>query len=180
MITVNTILSLLAKTAGATIGNIEILTPVDLSAGNKKAGNVAAKRSTGSVMLFNNLKETTDPYVNRVLKTIKTDDFTGEWIKGTTYWHHTNECYSLAKHNTKEDYYLALHWNDCSNVEFYLNGEISTREAIASLMTPSGAKGLLDTSGTVFNVTNQVEHDDFVRIVKLENIVSLTANKQTI
>lgn len=174
------VLNILANTKGATIANIEILTTVELSAGNRKAGNVALKRSTGSIMLFNNLKETTDPYVNRVLKTIKTDEFTGEWIKGSTYWHHTDACYSLAKHNTKEDYYLALHWNDCSNVEYTLNGELSTKEAIAGLMTPSGAKALLDTSGTVFNVTNQVEHDDFVRIVKLENIVSLTANKQTI
>ena len=173
------LIDLLANTRGATIGNVEILTPVELSAGNRKA-NIAMKRSTGSIMLFNNLRDNTDPYVNRVLRTIKTDEFTGEWVKGKTFWHHTDECYSLAKHNTKDDYYPALHWNDCSSVEFTLNGKLSNREAIAVLMTPSGARDLLDTSGTVFNVTNQVEHDDFVRIVKLDNVINLTANKQTI
>ena len=177
----NELIALLADTKGATIGNIEILTPVILSASNKKAGNTAFKSTTGSVMLFNNLKDSTNPYVNRVLRTMKpAEGFNGVWVKKETYWHHTDECYSLAKHNTAETYYLALHWNSKSSVHFFLNGKPSDRVTIANLMTPSGAKDLLDTSGTVFNVTNQVEHDDFVRIVKLENVVSLHANKQAI
>jgi hypothetical protein len=174
------LVDLLANTKGSTLAQIETLTPVSLSAANKKAGVEAYKRTNGSVVLFNNLKDSTDPYVNRVLKSIeRAGGEVVEWQKGKSWWHHTAECYSLAKHNTKDDYYIALHWND-STVEFLLNGKVSNRKTVASFMTPSGAKELLDDSGVVFNVTNQVEVSDFIRVVKLENVVKLTAKKQTI
>jgi hypothetical protein len=174
------LIDLLANTKGATLANITTLTPVNLNAANKKAGIEIFKKTTGSVVLFNNLKDTTDPYVNRVLKSIKkSGDTLTEWKKGKSWWHHTEVCYSLAKHNDKDDFYIALHWND-SSVEFTLNDKKIDRLTVASYMTPSEAKKLLDDSGKVFNQTNQIEHDDFIRVVKLENVISLTANKQTI
>ena len=62
----NKIQNALNNVKGSTIAQIELLTPVTVSAANKKAGIVIEKQSTGSVMLFNNINDTTDPYLNKV------------------------------------------------------------------------------------------------------------------
>jgi hypothetical protein len=163
----NKIQNALNNVKGSTIAQIELLTPVTVSAANKKAGIVIEKQSTGSVMLFNNINDTTDPYLNKVLKTSNAESFE----KTATYFHHL-DTYSLCKHNTKDEYYLSLIWNN-SKADYFINGKLATREQVAQYQTPAEAKKTLDTSGVVVNVKNNIEHQAIFRIVKLENIKRL-------
>lgn len=152
---------------GSTIASIDTITPVSVAAQNRDAGIVIEKHTTGSVMLFNNINDTTDPYLNKVLKTSGAEGFE----KTATYFHHL-ETYSLCKHNTKPEYYLSLIWNNATSV-YYINGIESTREQVAQYQTPSEAKKTLDNSGIVYNKTNDVEHQAIFRVVKLDNIKRL-------
>lgn len=157
---------------GSTIAQIETVTPVAVSAANY--GIVIEKHTTGSVMLFNNINDTTDPYLNKVLKTSGADGFE----KTATYFHHL-DTYSLCKHNTKPEYYLSLIWNNAKSV-YYVNGIETTKEQVAQYQTPSEAKKTLDTSGIVHNVKNGIEHQAIFRVVKLDNIKRLAVAGQVI
>lgn len=159
---------------GSTIAAIETETPVTVSAANKKAGIVIVKNTAGSVMLFNNINDTTDPYLNKVLKTSGAESFE----KSATYFHHL-DCYSLCKHNTKDEFYLSLIWNS-AKADYFINGKLATREEVASFQTPSEAAKTLDTSGIVHNKTNDIEHAAIFRVVKLENIKRLAVAGQVI
>ena len=159
---------------GSTIANIDTVTPVTVSAENKKAGIVITKFTSGSVMLFNNINDTTDPYLNKVLKTSDAESFE----KSSTYFHHL-DCYSLCKHNTKDEYYICLIWNNAQSV-YFVNGIEATKEQVAQYQTPSEAKKTLDKSGIVYNKTNDVEHHAIFRVVKLDNIKRLAVAGQVI
>ena len=170
----NKIQTALESVKGSTIANIETITPVSVSAQNRDFGVVIEKHTTGSVMLFNNINDETDPYINKVLKTSGADQFE----KSSTYFHHL-DCYSLCKHNTKPEYYLSLIWNNSKSV-YYINGIESTKEIVAQYQTPSEAKKTLDNSGIVYNKTNDVEHSAIFRVVKLDNIKRLAVAGQVI
>lgn len=163
----NKIQTALESVKGSTIASIETVTPVTVSAANKKAGIVIEKQTTGSVMLFNNINDTTDPYLNKVLRSSGAESFE----KSETYFHHL-DCYSLCKHNTKDEFYLSLIWNSSKSV-YYINGIEADKITVAGYQTPSEAKKTLDSSGTVHNVKNGIEHAAIFRIVKLENIKRL-------
>lgn len=170
----NKIQTALNTVKGSTIATIETITPVSISAANKKAGIVIEKKTIGSVMLFNNIKDSTDPYLNKVLKTSGVDSFE----KSETYFHHL-DCYSLCKHNTKDEFYLSLIWNNSKSF-YFINGIESDKETVASYQTPSESKKTLDSSGIVHNVKNDIEHHAIFRVVKLDNIKRLTVAGQTI
>lgn len=159
---------------GSTIANIVINTPVTVSASNRDNGIVITKTSKGSVMLFNNINDTTDPYLNKVLKTSGADEF----VKTATYFHHL-DTFSLCKHNTKEEYYLSLIWNNAT-AQYFINGIEADKKTVAQYQTPSEAKKTLDDSGIVYNKTNDIEHKAIFRVVKLDNIVSLAVNGHTL
>lgn len=170
----NKIQNALNNVKGSTIAQIELLTPVTVSAANKKAGIVVEKKTTGSVMLFNNIQDSTDPYLNKVLKTSGAEMFE----KSATYFHHL-DCYSLCKHNTKDEFYLSLIWNS-SKSQYFINGKEADKIAVAGYQTPSEAKKTLDNSGVVHNVKNDIEHGAIFRIVKLDNIKRLAVAGQVI
>ena len=56
--------------------------------------------------------------------------------------------------------------------------ETMTAEQVAELMTPSGAKQLLDPATTHHNKTHDIEHTVSTRAVYLHNILRVVANKQ--
>lgn len=163
----NKIQTALNNVKGSTIATIETVTPVTVSAANKKAGIVIEKKTIGSVMLFNNINDDTDPYLNKVLKTSGADTFE----KSSTYFHHL-DTYSLCKHNTKDEYYLSLIWNKAQS-QYFVNGIEATKEQVAQYQTPSEAKKTLDNSGIVVNVKNDIDHAAIFRVVKLDNIKRL-------
>jgi len=157
----------LESVKGSTIAAIQTVTMVAISAASRDAGIVIEKHTTGSVMLFNNINDDTDPYLNKVLKTSGADGFE----KSSTYFHHL-DCYSLCKHNSKDEYYLSLIWNNAHS-QYFVNGIEATKEQVAQYQTPSEAKKTLDNSGIVVNVKNDVEHSAIFRVVKLDNIKRL-------
>lgn len=163
----NKIKSALAMVKGSTIASIDTVTPVSVSAANKKAGITIEKHTTASVMLFNNINEGTDPYLNKVLKTSGAESFE----KSASYFHHT-DVFSICKHITKEEFYLSLIFNSAKSI-YYLNGIEATAEQVASYQTPAEAKKTLDNSGVVHNVKNDIVHSAIFRIVKMDNIKAL-------
>ena len=158
----------LKSVKGSSIASITTVTPVSVSAKSRDNGIVIEKHTTGSVMLFNNINDKTDPYLNKVLKSSGADSFE----KSDTYFSHL-DCYSLCKHKTKAEYYLSLIWNSAKSV-YYINGVESSKEAVAVYQTASEAKKTLDVSGVVHNKTNDVTHSDVFRVVKLDNIKRLS------
>lgn len=163
----NKIQNALNSIKGSTIASIETVTPVTVSAANKKAGIVIEKHTTGSVMLFNNINDQTDPYLNKVLRSSGAESFE----KSETYFHHLS-CYSLCKHNTKDEFYLSLIWNSSKSF-YFINGTEADKITVAGYQTPSEAKKTLDNSGVVVNVKNGIEHHAIFRVVKLDNIKRL-------
>jgi len=170
----NKIQTVLNNVNGATIASISTVTPVTVSAASKKAGVVIEKHTTGCVSLFNKLKDITDPYLNKVLKTSDTDTFE----KSNTYFHHL-DTYSLCKHNVKDEYYLSLIWHNAES-HYFVNGIEASKEQVAQYQTSSEAKKTLDNSGIVYNKANAVEHRAIFRVVKLANIKRLAVAGQVI
>ena len=143
-----------------------------LAAAHKKAGIVIDKYTSANVILFNNLKDA-DPYLNKVNKT-KTGE--GDFEKSESFFQHDSDCYSLVSHKDKGTEYLFLVFNDSRSFFMLNNKTIIDRAEVATYMTPSGAKALLDDSGIVYNKKNDCEHSAIVRTVKLENVDIIKTN----
>lgn len=90
-----------------------------------------------------------------------------------TFFEHDRDFYSLIRHRETGKEYLYCIFENTLSSEFYLNGEISTREVIAEYLTPSEAKKLLNPAPLVKNVSENIEHDVIVRTIGLGNVVSI-------
>ena len=164
--------NILATTKGCTFAQIQYSTKVATAAAHK-AVNIT-KETKANVQLFNNLKEFTDVYTNAVKRSAGVDEF----VKSDSYFEHT-ECFSIVEHKTSGKQYLFAIFNNAKS-QYYVDGAPVTKHEVAQYLTKSAAAKLLDTSGVVYNATNDIEHTVQVRTIALENIVGLTANKQTI
>jgi len=158
----------LAPTTGTTFGSVCSVTPVKTAAAFKDVK--INKVSVGSVQLFNNLKEYTDVYINAVKRSAGVDDF----VKTDTWFHHT-ECFPVVEHNTNGKHYLWAIFNRGESM-YIKDGTEITKEQVAEYMTPSEAKKLLEPSKTVYNATNDLEHDVTVRTISLDNIAWMNLN----
>ena len=169
------ILLLLAKNKGATRASFATVTDVPLSAVNKKAGIEILKVTVQAANLYKSLKEGTNPYLNKIKKDQGVEDF--ELSKN---WHeHYNNCFSLVQNrkNTNEKYLYCL--PDSAKSLFLQNGELISRSLVASYQTTSDAKKTMGETST-YNVKNHIEHNVICRCYKLDNVIEITAIKQTI
>jgi hypothetical protein len=60
-----------------------------------------------------------------------------------------------------------------------VNGVAVQKDEIKQYLTPSKAKEIFENDGIVYNKKNDVMHMMHPRTLKLANIITLTANKQT-
>lgn len=180
--TANAIATLLRP--GANMCTITTRTPIALSAANKKH-NDAYKVSRVNVQLFNALNDF-NVYANAVkrnadkLHTAENNGPTNDFIANDNYYMHNDACFSIVQHKSNEQQYVYYIANSSLGSDYYINGQLATKHDVAALCTPSGAKKLLNPDSTTHNKTNDVTHSVVVRTVKVENVISITANKQTI
>lgn len=171
MITPALVKAQLANTKGTTFARIETDTEVKPAAANK--AHVIRKHTMANVQLFNGIKDY-EIYAKAVKRSAGTDEF----VQSDNYFEHT-DCWSVVKHKSKDAYYLYCVYNKAQST-FTIDGVVATRTQVAALLTPSAAAQMLDTSGVVHNVRNDVEHDVIVRTIALANVVSITAGNATI
>ena len=173
--------TLLQGVRGASMASFTTVTDAKLAAKHK---DVTIKKVTvASIQLFNNLKDFSKVYKDAVKRSamklgISEIADIEDFKPSDTYFAHT-PTFSLCKHNEKESYYLFAIYNSSKSV-YVMDGKIVDKLTVASFMTPSEAKKLLEPSKVVHNVTNDVVHDVTVRTPKLESIVRLSADKRTI
>lgn len=172
---------MLKAVRGATMASIVQVTDVKLAAKNKAV--IIKKITEASVQLFNNLSEFTSVYTNAVkrsaAKIVGNDTANIEAFEAQSNWFEHTQCYSVVKHKTKEAYYLYAIYNKAKSV--YVNADTGlemSKAEVAAYMTPGAAVELLAGDGRTHNVGQDVEHDVQVRVVGLDNIVSIVAQKQ--
>jgi hypothetical protein len=173
--------ALLQNVKGVTFANIAYVTDVKLAAAHKH--NVVQKVTVANVQLFNNLQAFTDVYVNAVKRTAaqiasNNAQNIADFEKQDSYFTHTN-CYSVVQHKTNNNKYLFAIFNSAQSM-YFINAQQATKQQVAALMQPAAAKKLLEDNALVHNVANNITHSVQVRTIALQNIVSITAQKQTI
>lgn len=173
----------LLNNCSVTFAQITYKSAIATSAANKH--NNVYKIVTANVQLFNNISAATSVYANAVKKSAaQNSNNNAQAIAAFTaqsnYYTHNANCYSIVQHNTNNNLYLYCIYNSVSNTQYFINNATATKQQVAQLLTASAAKQLLNNSTTTHNVTNNITHNVVVRTIALANIISITANKQTI
>jgi hypothetical protein len=156
---------------------IVYVSKVQTSAKNKDVNIV--KVVSANVQLFANITnfnlyaEQVQRSANKLNNTTDT-----EFVAQSNYFTHT-PCYSIVQHKTSNALYLYAIYNNASSL-YFINGVVATKQQVAQYLTASASAKLLENSNTVHNVSNNVTHTVKVRTVALNNIVSISANKQQI
>jgi hypothetical protein len=154
---------------GATFAGINYTTPVKTAA--KHQVNIT-KTTQANVQLFGKVNDFTNVYANAVKRKTGETDFVAQ----QNYFKHT-DVFSIVQHNTQPDkFYLYAIFNNAKS-EYLIDGMVATKEEVSFYLTPSAAKALLFP--TVAK-TGVLEHDVTVRTISVDNINSITANKQTV
>jgi hypothetical protein len=159
--------ALLANTS-VTFAGIHYTTKVATAAKHKTIEIL--KHTNANVQLFNNINEFTNVYENAVNRNLAKAGNTEEFTAQTNYFEHT-DCYSIVQHKSKDAYYLYAIFNNAHS-EYFIDGMNATKEEVAMYLTPSAATQLLNPV--------KPEHNVIVRTIGLDNIESITANKQTV
>lgn len=102
-----------------------------------------------------------------------------QFVAQSNYFTHNANCYSLVTHKQTQAQYLYAIYNNASSM-YFINNVLATKQQVAQYLTASASAKLLDNNNTVHNVANNVTHTVKVRTIALSNIVSITANKQTL
>ena len=166
---------------GTTFATITIETPISLKASNKHIN--AKKKSVINVQLFNNINDVTAIYENAVKRSANKIDSNENpdafKASSASYIHHDN-CYSIAQNKKSDQQYLSYILNKSISAEYFINGKAALKTDVAELCTPSAAKRMMDNSGLIHNKTNNIVHTVKTATVKVENIISINANKQSL
>lgn len=177
----NDIINMFDGVKGATMAHLVRVAPVTLAAANKDKNIV--KVSFANVVMANEVSPLRAVYENKVKRTATQIGHSPEknidkFQSQDSYFEHVPGCFSLARHKVKKDqYYLFTLAN--STKSYYVEDDfIVSRTYVASLQTPSAAEKTLNSRDLVYNVSYDVLHNAIVRLIKLENVVSLRANKQ--
>jgi hypothetical protein len=179
-INASTVQELLANVS-TTFANIVYVTKV-ATAAKHKAVNIV-KVVSANVQLFSNINAFTSVYANAVKRTASNIDQNNasdvaQFTAQSNYFTHT-ACYSLVAHKQTQALYLYAIYNNASSL-YYINNVLATKQQVAEYLTASAASALLANNAVVLNVTNNVLHTVKVRTIALANLVSITANKQTV
>ena len=179
-IAAQTIQVLLANKS-TTFANVVYVTKVATAAKHK---HVSIKKVvSANVQLFSNINAFTSVYANAVKRTansIAQNDAANveQFVAQSNYFEHT-ACYSIVAHKQTNALYLYAIYNNASSL-YYIDNVLATKQQVAEYLTASAASALLANNPVVLNVTNNVLHTVKVRTIALANLVSITANKQTV
>ena len=181
-INANTVAQLLANTKGTTFANVVQVTKVATAAAHK-AKNVQ-KHTVANVQLFNNVKDFVNVYTaavqrsaNKIADNVQSN--VDNFVQQDNYFVHT-DCFSVVQHKVDSTkFYLYAIYNNATST-YTIDNVPATKEEVAQLLTASARDKLLNASNVVHNVSNDVLHTVQVRTVALDNVVQITANKQTL
>lgn len=173
----------LLNNCSVTFAQVTYKSTINTAAAHKH--NNVYKIVTANVQLFNNINAATNVFANAVKKSasaIAANDANAiaNFTTQSNYFTHNNNCYSIVQHNSNNNLYLYCIYNSVSSTQYFINNVASNKQQVAQLLTASAAKQLLSASSTTHNVSNNVTHNVVVRTIALSNILSITANKQTI
>jgi len=180
----------LINNSGVTMASIAYVTYPPLAAAHKGTGTVVAKVCQSSVQLFGTITDRA-LYSKQVLRAAgRLDDsqeLPAEWVTSPTWFHHSAECYSVVHHNTTLLPYLYAIFNKGgtqSQCYLYDHAQGSTgffrsatRTECAEYMTPSARKEFLNEDNITHNLTNGVDHNLVLRVIKLGGLVNIRANR---
>lgn len=176
-ISVADVTQLLDTVRGTTFASIAYVTKVATAAAHKAVD--IKKVTIANVQLFNNLSEYTNVYENAVKRSatkLGEDATAVAAFESAGNWFEHTDCYSIVKHKTKEQYYLFAIYGKAESL-YVVDGKIATKQEVAAYLTKSAAETLLNADGTTHNVTHDITHGVVVRVVGLDNIVSIIAQK---
>lgn len=167
--------------ASTTFAQIVYVTKVKTAAAHKHLN--IQKVTSANVQLFSNILAATSVFANAVKKSagnIATNDPQDitQFQAQSNYFSHT-PCYSIVQHKQKGNLYLYAIYNRAQSL-YYIDNVLATKHEVAQYLTASEADKLLKKDNTVHNKTYDVTHTVQVRTISLDNIVSITANKQQI
>ncbi len=171
----------LLNNVSTTFASIMYVTKVATAAKFKHINIV--KVTKANVQLFSNINAYTSVYANAVKRSatnMQQNDATSvaSFTAQSNYFTHT-ACYSVVQHKTNNTQYLYAIYNNASSV-YFINDVVATKQQVAQYLTASASAQLLQKDNTVHNVTHNIQHNVIVRTIALQNIVSITANKQTL
>jgi hypothetical protein len=173
---IKTVKSLIAN--GSTFAKIETITPVKTAA---KYKDVKIEKTTiANVQLFGTLKDL-QVYQRAVIKSAnKIDNQAIESFEvSDNYFEHDSECFSIVYHKTNGTAYLYAVYNN-SKSSYTIDGKTATKSEVSEYLTPSERDKMLGDSSIVYNKTNDLLHSVIVRTIKLDNVISIKANKMTL
>ena len=167
----------LLGSVASTFASIVYVTQVQTAAKHKQVN--IQKVTKANVTLFNSAYDYTAA-VQRSAGRINDNNSNDvqNFTKQDNYYEHTT-CYSVVKHKLHNTLYLYAAYNNAHSYYFIDNVQ-ATKQQVAAYLTPSAAEKLLRDNTVVHNATHNVLHTVHVRTIQLNNIVSITANKQQI
>ena len=171
--TIATQITTLLANASVTFAQISYKSTIKTSAANKHLN--VYKVVNANVQVFKNINALTSVYKNAVQKNANINDFT----VSEAHFAHSKQCYSIVHNANLNTLYLYCIFNSVSNTTYYINDVVASKAQIADLLTASALKAFYSDNVT-HNVTNNVTHSIICRTIKLSNLISITANKQTI
>ena len=172
--TINTIKALIAN--GSTFARIETLTAVKTAAKFKHIPIM--KQTIANVQLFGTLNDYA-VYSRMVIKSAnKIDGQTvDEFEVSESSFYHDDTCFSIVYNKKTDSPYLYAVYNNISSTVYTVDGETVDKHTVAHYVTPSEREKMLGDNSLVYNKTNDVLHSTIVRTIKIENIISIKANK---
>jgi hypothetical protein len=185
----------LINQGGVTMASILYVTYPPLAAAHKGTGTMVAKVCQSSVQLFGTITDRA-LYSKQVLRAAgRLDDgqaLPDEWVTSPTWFHHSAECYSVVRHNshllpylyaifnkggTQSQCYLYDHAADSLAQGGTGFARSATREQCGEYMTPSARREFLNEDTVTHNATNGVDHNLTLRVIKLNGLVNIRANR---
>jgi hypothetical protein len=165
---------------GVTFAGLEYKTTIPTAAKFKNDVSIE-KRTSANVMLFQTIKDF-DVYRKAVIKTanmiVENGQVTDFEVSDNWFEHSDKDCFSLISSKSTGEQYLYFIANNAQS-QYFVNGVAVQKDEIKQYLTPSKAKEIFENDGIVYNKKNDVMHMMHPRTLKLANIITLTANKQT-
>jgi len=166
--------------SGTTFAKLQYKTSIPTAA-KFKNDIVIEKRTTANVRLFQTIHDF-EIYKKAVIKSANTivenGTVTDFEVSDNWFEHADKDCFSLIRHKTTGEQYLYFIANNAES-QYFVNGVAVDKSFIKEYLTPSKAKEIFENDGIVYNKKNDILHTMQPRTLKLANIITLTANKQT-
>lgn len=176
------VLNVLRNTV-TTFAHVVQATPVTLAAKNK-ARNIC-KLSSVNVMISTSHATYENAVKRSAIKAGSDENKVAEFKPQAAKFTRDEKCAALAVSNNKGLpmlVYLTFPNPRGAGKRYFIDAdtnELMSTEAVAELMTPSGAKTLLEPNAVHHNKKYDIEHTVSTRSVYLHNVIKVIANKQT-